>query len=150
MISQTAEYALRAIVCLASSAGKPMTTQQVAEATQVPAGYLAKVLQALGRAGLVQSQRGLHGGSVLARRAEEITVLEVVNAVDPLKRIRHCPLGHEAHGRNLCPLHKRLDEAVAMVEDAFAAHSIAELLAEPATSRPLNMSSCTCSGTKAG
>ena len=45
MITQTAEYALRAIVFLADQQGAPKTTQQIAEATQVPAGYLAKVMQ---------------------------------------------------------------------------------------------------------
>ena len=65
MISQTAEYALRAIVYLAGQE-LPQTTQQIAATTRVPAGYLSKVLQALARGGLVHSQRGLHGGFTLA------------------------------------------------------------------------------------
>jgi Rrf2 family protein len=59
----------------------------------VPAGYLSKVLQSLGRAQLVNSQRGLHGGFTLARAPSELTVWEVIQAVDPLQRIRSCPLG---------------------------------------------------------
>ncbi|NUQ01687.1 MAG: Rrf2 family transcriptional regulator, partial [Armatimonadetes bacterium] len=92
MISQTAEYALRAIVCLAAQPEGRLTTPQIAGATRVPAGYLSKVLQLLGRAGLVRSQRGLGGGFVLARPAELISVLDVVNAVDPIQRITGCPL----------------------------------------------------------
>jgi Rrf2 family transcriptional regulator, nitric oxide-sensitive transcriptional repressor len=130
MISQTAEYALRAIVYLADQDASPHTTSQIAEVTRVPAGYLAKVMQALSRAGLVHAQRGLHGGFVLARPAAELTVLDVVQAVDPLKRITSCPLGLKGH-LSLCPLHRRLDNAVAMVEEALQASTIAELLAEP-------------------
>ena len=58
MISQTAEYALRAIVFLADQA-EPRTTQQIAAATRVPPSYLSKVMQALSRARVVHSQRGL-------------------------------------------------------------------------------------------
>lgn len=53
MISQTAEYALRAIVFLADQRGTPRTTAQIAEVTQIPAGYLAKVMQSLSRVKLV-------------------------------------------------------------------------------------------------
>lgn len=139
MISQTAEYALRAVVCLASQPDKPMVTPAIAEITQVPAGYLSKVLQMLGRHGMVQSQRGLHGGFTLARPASEMTVLEVVNAVDPLKRIKECPLGLEQHGRRLCPLHRQLDDAMAQVEKALGAHTIAALISEPKGSVPLGL-----------
>ena len=92
MISQTAEYALRAVVLLGSQPGRPMTTQEVARLSQVPAGYLSKVLQSLGRSGLVEARRGLGGGYVLTRPLEQLTVYDVVHAVDPLKRIHHCPL----------------------------------------------------------
>lgn len=130
MISQTAEYALRAIVYLADRMDAPQTTRQIAAVTCVPAGYLAKVMQGLSRAGLVNSQRGLHGGFVLARPAGELTVLDVVQAVDPLRRIERCPLGLKGH-LTLCPLHRRLDGAIALVEKALGESTIAELLAEP-------------------
>jgi Rrf2 family protein len=130
MISQTAEYALRAIVYLASQVGAPRTVQQVAEVTRVPAGYLSKVMQGLSRAHLVHSQRGLHGGFTLSVPAEQLTVYDVIQAVDPIRRIRSCPLGLKGHV-NLCPLHRRLDHALAMVEEALKASTMAELLAEP-------------------
>jgi Rrf2 family protein len=130
MFSQTAEYALRAVVYLASRPAAAQTTQQIAEATRVPAGYLSKVLQGLARAGVVHAQRGLHGGFTLALPPERLTVLDVLQAVDPIRRIRSCPLGLKGHV-NLCPLHRRLDNALAMVEDALRSSTIAELLAEP-------------------
>lgn len=131
MISQTAEYALRSAVFLAEHPEGRWTTQQIAELTQVPAGYLAKVMQNLARVGLVTSQRGVHGGFRLARSPETISILEVIEAVDPLKRIRECPLHLESHKDRLCPLHERLDQTMAMIEDAFRRSNLAELLVRP-------------------
>ncbi len=137
MISQTAEYALRAIVALAQNPDAPMVTPDIAETTKVPLGYLAKVLQVLGRNGLVRSQRGLGGGFTLAREPGDITILEVVQAVDPVKRIEKCPLGLSSHGGRLCPLHARLDHAAGLVEQSFAETTVADLLHEPGRSAPL-------------
>ncbi len=137
MISRTAEYALRAVVWMAYAPDATLTTQQIAEVTRVPPGYLAKVLQALGRAGLVRSQRGIRGGYTLTRAPAAITVLEVVNAVDPFRRIRTCPLGLPSHGANLCALHHRIDRSLASVEAALGASTIAELLDERRDSPPL-------------
>ena len=137
MLSQTVEYALRAAVHLAQEAPQACTTDQIAAATRVPRAYLSKVLQALVRGGIVQSQRGLGGGMTLARSTDQVTILEVVNAVEPLQRIRTCPLELAAHGVRLCPLHRRLDNALAMVEKAFAGSTLAEILAEPSRSVPL-------------
>lgn len=137
MLSQTVEYALRAAVCLADDPHASRTTQEIARITRVPAAYLSKVLQALTREGLVHSQRGIGGGMRLNRPPEDITILEVVNAVDPIQRIHTCPLGLPGHGVRLCPLHRRLDEAHAMVESAFASTTLAELLNEPDSSIPL-------------
>lgn len=137
MISQTAEYALRAIVYLADQGGVACTTAQIAKATLVPAGYLAKVMQGLSRAGVVNSQRGLNGGFKLTRDPKEMSILTVVNAVDPIRRFPECPLGIPSHGRRLCPLHDRLDQAAAAVEKTFDETTVAELLIVPRERRPL-------------
>lgn len=131
MISQTAEYALRAIVFLAGQVEGARTVAQIAEATCVPAGYLAKVMQNLSRSRLVKSQRGLNGGFSLARDPHELSVLQIVNAVDPIRRFPECPLGIESHGKRLCPLHRRLDDAAQTVEDAFCQTMVSELVEIP-------------------
>jgi len=130
MISQTAEYALRAMLCLATRNGVASGTSAIAESTRVPAGYLSKVLQALARRGLVISTSGRHGGFRLARSATEVSVLDVIQAVAPFGRIHKCPLGIGSHDGQLCPLHRRLDEAMESFEKAFAVVTIAELLQE--------------------
>jgi Rrf2 family protein len=135
MISQTAEYALRAVVILARQAGSSMTTHEIADATHVPPGYLSKVLQSLGRARLVMSQRGLHGGFVLSRPPGQISVLEVINAVDPIQRIHSCPLRLPHHKDRLCALHRRLDKALLSIEEALAQSTIDELLDDRAGPR---------------
>jgi Rrf2 family transcriptional regulator, nitric oxide-sensitive transcriptional repressor len=136
MLSQSVEYALRAVVFLARE-GEPRTTAPVAEATQVPAAYLSKVLQGLSRAGIVRSQRGIGGGMTLVPEPAELTILDVVNAVDPLQRIETCPLGLLEHGVKLCALHRRLDNAMKSVEDAFRNSTLADVLADPNPSVPL-------------
>jgi Rrf2 family protein len=137
MFSQTVEYALRAVACLASSVPDAQTTKQIATITHVPRAYLSKVLQNLRQAGLVASQRGVGGGVRLTSNPKELTILDVVNAVDPIERIRKCPLGLSSHGFHLCPLHRRLDNALESVETAFAETTLAEVLAEPSESVPL-------------
>ena len=82
MTSKTTEYALEALVFLASRRGRPMSSATIAAGTGVPPSYLSKVLQALCRAGIVRSQRGPSGGFVLARDASGVTVLDVAQAVD--------------------------------------------------------------------
>ncbi len=137
MISQTAEYALRAIVFMSQHNDTAHVVDKMAQATHIPSKYLSKVMQNLGRAGLVASQRGLGGGFSLARPATAITVYDVVQAVDPIKRIVQCPLKLAGHGANLCPLHRRLDDAMATLEKTFRSTSVQDLLDEPTRSKPL-------------
>lgn len=137
MFSQTVEYALRAVVFLADQSPKACTTDQISEATQVPKPYLSKVLQNLGRSDIVRSQRGIGGGITLVKTPGELTILEVVDAVEPIERIETCPLGLKSHGKHLCPLHRRMDDALAMVQKAFRGTTLAEVLAEPTRSTPL-------------
>jgi len=137
MLSQTAEYALRAVVALASHPDTPFTTRGLAGETKVPVNYLSKVLQALARGELVHSQRGLHGGFVLARPAGEITLLDVINTVDPIRPVESCPLKLEQHGTNLCPLHSRINATILMMRDVFRSSTIQEILEEDTASKPL-------------
>lgn len=134
MITQTAEYALRAVVYLATQQG-PHTTAVIAEATQVPAGYLSKVMQGLSKSGLVHAQRGIRGGFTLVDPPESLTVLAVINAVEPIRRFPECPLG--LHGKTLCPLHQSLDDAARVVEESFGSTTIADLNNVPQARRPL-------------
>ena len=128
LLSQTTEYALRALVLLASAEGEIFSTQQIAEATQVKREYLSKVLQGLRRAELVFARPGVGGGFRLARPPAEITVLEVVESVDPFVRHSQCPLKLVSHQAQLCLLHERLDSATNAVETTFRETTIEDLV----------------------
>ena len=137
MLSQTVEYALRAVTHLAFVQPKLCSTQQLAKSTKVPPAYLSKVLQSLVKAGIVHSQRGVGGGMSLLIPANELSVLDVVNAVDPLKRIHTCPLGLKSHGVNLCPLHRNIDDAICTIEEQFGKTKLSDILAQTEGSIPL-------------
>jgi Rrf2 family protein len=137
MFSQTVEYALRAVAFLAQNSPHACTTEQIATATLVPKAYLSKVLQSLVRGGLIKSQRGIGGGMTLIASPSDLSILDVVNAVEPIERIEYCPLGIQSHGKHLCPLHRRLDNALASVEEAFRGSCLADVLAESDASTPL-------------
>lgn len=137
LLSQTTEYALRAMSCLAYMPDELVSTAQLAEVTHVPMNYLAKVLQLLAKAELITGRRGVGGGYRLRRSSKEISLMDVVNAIDPIERISICPLGHENHGTNLCPLHSRLDQAHKTIIDLFSSISLHGMLSENPETRPL-------------
>lgn len=139
MVSQSSEYSLRAVLCLAGQpGGTALTTQQIAERSNIPAGYLAKLLQVLGRAGIVASQRGLNGGFSLAIAPEKLTLLDIVRTVECSRRITTCPAGNPRHDIQLCPLHRRLDAAAATVEELLKSTTIAQVMAESNAMTTLN------------
>jgi Rrf2 family protein len=150
MLSQTNEYALRVMVHLAGEPSAMRTTPQIAAVTKVPLGYLSKVLQTLTRGGFINAQRGLHGGFSLARDPGEISIYEIVQAVDPLRRIHSCPLKLKSHGKQLCALHRRMDNIFAQVEQSLRATTLSELLAEPNPSRPFVDASEVCVALQVG
>ena len=115
------------MVVLAATPGDSVQSSEVvAERTKVPKHYLSKILRDLCEVGLVIAQRGPNGGFQLARTPERISILDVINAVEPIGRIRECPLGNPDHVK-LCPLHRRLDDAMLMIEHSLGGTSLAEL-----------------------
>lgn len=136
MLPKTAEYALRVAACLARDHERSLSANVLAEQTQTPRRYLHKVLQDMAVANLVLSRPGPGGGYSLAIAPNDLSLLQVVNAVAPLERIRHCPLGLPSH-TSLCPLHQELDRAYAATEAAFARVTIGQLLRSTSKITPL-------------
>jgi Rrf2 family protein len=137
MMTTTGEYALRAAVYLAQHIGHPQTSALVADGTKVPQGYLSKILQQMVKADLITSQRGIHGGFVLARAPKDISVLDVLKAVDAApNRIHKCPLGIPGHLK-LCAVHRLLDDAMGMIEKAFASADLESLAKSARGVKPL-------------
>lgn len=137
LMSEACEYGLRAVIWLAQRPDETQKVREIAEGTKAAPGYLVKVLQALTKAGILSAQRGSNGGFTLLRDPADLTVLDIINAIDPIERIRTCPLGIKSHGECLCPMHRRIDDAYAQIEESFANSRINELMAEPSPSKPL-------------
>lgn len=137
VFSQTTEYALRAMAWLALSPDKLVPTTALAEKTKVPPHYLAKVLQQLSSAELIRGRRGVRGGYQLNRPADKISLIDVVRAVAEVERITTCPLGIPGHGPNLCPLHRRIDSAAKAIIELYSSASLADLVGDENSPKPL-------------
>jgi Rrf2 family protein len=84
-----ADYAVRAAIELAAGGDGPVSTERIAEAQGIPANFLENILVDLRRAGVVESRRGAAGGYLLARPATEISIADVIRAVEgPLANVR--------------------------------------------------------------
>ncbi len=99
-ITAKTDYAVRAAIQLASSSEFPVTSDSIAKAQQIPAKFLESILSELRQAGLVKSRRGAHGGYWLSRPASEISVADVIRAVEgPMALVRgERPEQVEYHG----------------------------------------------------
>lgn len=129
MISITAEYALRAVVVLAKSEA-PMKTKDVAEVSQVPREYLAKIVQLLARGEIIESKKGRGGGICLARETKDISLYDVIEVVDPLRHYERCPFKLTEHSGGLCPLHRRLESLIVGIEKEFKMTTLDTLINE--------------------
>lgn len=108
--TDSGKYAIRALTYMASQETQdvPASAADVAAAENIPPYYLAKVLQDLARADLLNSVRGRGGGFLLKRPAKDIKVLEILEAVENIKRITtECVLGlDQCDDSVLCPMHE--------------------------------------------
>lgn len=126
MLSQTAEYALRAVAALAPNAGTLVPTTDLAKQADVPPPYLAKVLQQLAAAKIIRGRRGVGGGYTLNRPADEINLLEVVTAVGPLRETKSSA-DIMAMGDGLHDLHELIDGAADQLRRRLEGTSVADV-----------------------
>ncbi|MEL7484344.1 MAG: Rrf2 family transcriptional regulator [Planctomycetota bacterium] len=130
MLSQTAEYALRAVAALAPNAGQLVPTTDLAKQADVPPPYLAKVLQQLAAAKIIRGRRGVGGGYTLNRPAEEINLLEVVTAVGPLREPKTTDQ-IMAMGDGLHDLHELIDGSADVLRRRLEGTSVADVARAP-------------------
>ena len=90
-ITRQADYALRAMIYLAKlDPTRRAATSQIAEEQRIPPSFLAKIISQLSIAGLIHTSRGARGGVSMARSPEEVSVLEVVEAIDGPISLNDC------------------------------------------------------------
>lgn len=106
-ITRQADYALRAMLYLAKlPPNERAATSQIAETKKIPPSFLAKIISQLSIAGLIHTSRGARGGVTLAREAKEISVLEVVEAIDGPIALNECTVSPEGCPFSEdCPIH---------------------------------------------
>jgi Rrf2 family iron-sulfur cluster assembly transcriptional regulator len=117
VLSKSGVHSVRALVVLAElPAGEYQGASAIADQTDAPRNYLGKLLQILSRRGLVESQKGLGGGFRLARAPENISLFDVVDAIEGVSRWTECILGSPScSDNNPCAVHERW----APVRDAY-------------------------------
>jgi Rrf2 family protein len=89
-ITRQADYAVRAVLHLARTGDQRTATSMIAEEQHIPPSFLAKIISQLSIAGLLHTSRGARGGVTLAREAKDITLLEVVEAIDGPIQLNEC------------------------------------------------------------
>ena len=106
-ISRKADYAIRAMICLARKTGEGVSlVRDISAEMDVPPALLAKILQDFSKLGLVSSQRGKGGGFQLGRPAKKISLLEIITAVDGPISINRCIIERGSCGREpFCTVH---------------------------------------------
>jgi Rrf2 family protein len=135
MLSQTAEYALRAVLYVAEhSKDRLVQVSEMARALRIPRNYLSKIVHALTREGVLLSTRGKSGGFRLAVRPDRLYVVQVVVPFGSLGEARRCLLGRpHCNDRTACAAHTRWKNAAERVAEFFRTTTIAELLESAAT-----------------
>jgi Rrf2 family protein len=89
-ITRQADYAVRAVLYLAKNGDQRSATSQVAQEQRIPPSFLAKIISQLSIAGLLHTSRGARGGVTLAREPKEISLLEVIEAIDGPIQLNEC------------------------------------------------------------
>ena len=133
LLSRSGQHVLRALVHLAEreerEGGQPVRAAEIAEALEVPANYLSKLLNRLARAGLVSSARGPRGGFMLLRAADELTLLEALAPVEADWEKQRCLLGRaECTDADPCPAHGEWKGVREQIQQFLSETVIADLV----------------------
>lgn len=129
-ITRDGEYAVRAVLFLAAQPqGSLSLISEIAEAQEVPRSYLSKIMQHLVRTGMVKSRRGAKGGFYLARRPEEITLRQAIEAIEGPIFLNVCLIKKgECHRDEFCPVHQVWIEAQRSLFEVLDGKTMAQLV----------------------
>ncbi|MBI5117407.1 Rrf2 family transcriptional regulator [Candidatus Poribacteria bacterium] len=130
-LTRGADYALRGLLYLARQPkGKLVMASEIAAAERIPEYFFSKLFQNLAKGGVVNSFRGSNGGFVLARSAKEITVLEVIEAIDGPVALNKCADSPEVCEKSgSCPFHEYWKEAQKALVSTLGKYTLADAVA---------------------
>lgn len=127
MLSQPVSYGITALSFLACCGSRPLLVREIAEGTDLPSPYLAKIVNLLSRKGLVKTRRGVGGGVALAIPAAQITLYDVCVALDEPAIQPRCLLGHEeCSDERACSAHAFWSVQRALLIDFLKSTSVAD------------------------
>ena len=129
------EYGIHGVIYLAERNDSAVTPlSEISEAKDIPEKFLAKIFQSLSRAGIVRSHRGVRGGVPLAKAPAEITVKEVLEAIQGPYHLSKCIKDDQICERSeLCALRQLLRAAEERLVSVFEEHTIADLMSTAKT-----------------
>jgi len=137
-LTRAADYAVRIMIYLAGlPQGSRPNRAALAEAGEIPEAFVGKILQSLARAGFIDSQRGMKGGFSLSVSPDDVTLLDVVEAIEGPTRLNACLVPGDSCGRKgSCPAHRVWAEAQDAMTRVLRRATIAKLAAESYTECP--------------
>ena len=134
ILSRACNYGLQAVLHLARHDGRPLLCKEISQALNIPQHFLAKILQDLSRRGLLQSFKGRGGGFKLARSADEIKLLDVVETIEGTELDAECVLGlSECSDEEACPVHHQWKQIKAQILNMLSEKSVKGLLEDTAS-----------------
>ena len=138
-LTRAGEYAIRCVLYLAMHQDRTLIgRKEIAEAMDIPAQFLGKVAQQLAKAGVISIRQGSQGGYELARRAQDITLLAVIEAIDGEIFLNDCIQRPGSCDRQaICSVHNVWDTARRQLRDTLGSTTLAELAA---------LEKCSCRG----
>lgn len=134
MLSNTAKYAIRAVLYVAMNGneGEKIGIKKISSDLKIPSPFLGKIMQSLAKHKLLSSTKGPHGGFGLGKKADSITLMDIVEVVDGNDNFYDCIIGLESCKveEKHCPIHSRYAEIRAQLREFFENKTIATLVQE--------------------
>ena len=128
-LSQTTGYAVHALCCLEDPYCHPRLIRDIAQCTKIPRPYLAKIINQLSREGLVAAKRGYRGGIYLTRPPDQISLLEIIEAIEGQDFIAECMLGlDDCSTPCLCPTHEIWQRVRGEIKEGLRQSNLADIL----------------------
>lgn len=118
VITRETDYAIRCVLYLSGQRDQPTVVDAIAQEMRIPKSFLAKIVQKLSRAGILESFRGVKGGFKLARQPAEISILDVMVAMQGPAEVNKCAVDmSQCNLRSTCIVHPVWTELRKNVED---------------------------------
>ncbi|HEY3379543.1 MAG TPA: Rrf2 family transcriptional regulator [Armatimonadota bacterium] len=127
-LTRAGEYAVRSLVYLAAQDDDArVMASEVASAENIPVNFVRKILESLAKTGLVKSYRGAGGGFILGREAKQITLRQIVEAIEGPFALNECLSPNGCENMPHCPVSQVWMEAQRAVEDVLGRYSLADV-----------------------